>query len=108
MTKIGTLDWGDWFYGLFAAIIGGGMSAITSGVIVNMLDPDKFQAGSPAFWKLVGSMFLANAVYSGAMFLRQKPLPTVKVTTVEERSPHTTTVTTVEEVAAAKSPGAGQ
>lgn len=98
MNKIGTLDWGDWFYGLFAAIIGGGMSAITSGVVVNMVDPDHFKAGSHDFYTIVWSMFAANAIISGAMFLRQKPLPTVKVTTVEERSPHTTVVTTTQEI----------
>lgn len=38
----GRLDVSDWVRGLMAAFISGGASAVTSGVTVNMLDPEHY------------------------------------------------------------------
>jgi hypothetical protein len=81
---VSTLDWGQWFYGLTAGFIGGGSSAVVSGVTINMMDPQHFNARNADFYILVGAMFVANGLMSMFMFLKQNPLPPEKkiVTTV--------------------------
>lgn len=94
--SIGTLDFGDWIHGLLAAIIGGGASAVSSGFVVTMKDPEHYQLMSANFFQLVGTVFVVAGVLNGMAYLRQKPVPDFKTTTViEERSPHTSTITTV-------------
>lgn len=68
-----------WLYGLGSAMIGGGSSAVTSGLTSMGFAPDKFNlANAKGIWDLIGLM-LANFVVSGVLsaffYLRQSPLP---------------------------------
>lgn len=83
-------DWGNWLRGLWAAAIGGGANAVVSAFSLNMADPNHFNAQSPAFFQLVGTLFASSALVSFFMFLKQSPLPQVisktTVTTTVEKS----------------------
>lgn len=68
-----------WLYGLGSAAIGGGASAVTSGLTSMGFAPDKFNmANAAGIWHLLALMF-ANFVVSGILsvmfYLRQSPLP---------------------------------
>jgi hypothetical protein len=96
------LNWGDWLYGLFAGFIGGGASAITSGIVLNISDPGHFNGKAGEFYTLIGTMFLTNGALSAFFYLKQHPLPDIKVvTTVEtverQMNPPAVIKTTVEE-----------
>lgn len=98
----GKIDWSDWVRGIVAAFISGGAAAVTSGVTVNMLDPDRYNIHTGSFYVLILAMFAANGTLNMMAFLREKPLPELKtvVSTVETtRTPGipTTTVVTVKE-----------
>jgi hypothetical protein len=69
------LDLGNWLYGLIAAVVGGGANAVVGSVAMNMVDPQHFAAGSADFYKLIGTLFGANALISFFMYLKQAPLP---------------------------------
>src|SRR5271166_3201450 len=94
LSILGTLDWGDWLRGLVAAVISGGASAVTSGVVVTMVDPQHFNAGTSGFWKIVVAMFAANAFMGGMLFLRQNPVPTAKTTTTTVQATQVTPTST--------------
>lgn len=68
-----------WFYGLGAAVIGGGSQAIVSGLTSMGFAPDKFNlTNSSGVGHLLGLMavnFLFSAFLSAAFYLRQSPLP---------------------------------
>ena len=101
--KFGELNFGDWLYGLFAAFIGGGATAVVAAFSINMVDPQHFNTSSPDFYKIVLAMFGSSGLINALMFLRSKPLPDVKkvVTTTETTEvtshPMARVVTTVEE-----------
>jgi hypothetical protein len=81
----GKLDWSSWVYGLFAGIIGGGSSAVVSGITVALQDPKDYSLQSGNFYWLVLSVFCANGAMSAFLYLKQSPLPPiVTVTTVKE------------------------
>lgn len=99
---LGELDFSDWFRSLLAAFIGGGATAVTSGITLNLIDPGHFNARTADFYIMVGSLFATNGIVSAMMFLRQKPVPDYKkvVSTVqvtEKLSPQMVAVTTTEE-----------
>jgi hypothetical protein len=73
--NVGTLDFGDWAYGLASAFISGGATAITGGFAVGISDGDHFNVHTPALWTVMGIMFVVSGVSNGANFLRNRPLP---------------------------------
>ena len=68
-----------WLYGLFAAIIGGGASAVTAGLSANLTTPGQYNLSSPdATWnllKLVATTFTVNGIISAFLYLQKAPLP---------------------------------
>jgi hypothetical protein len=104
----GTLDWSHWLYGLLAAFIGGGASAVASGITVSIKDPEKFSLGSGNFFELLFIVFMTSGSLSFFAFLKQQPLPPVITrTTVEtavQQSPEVKVVTTVEKTVVSPSP----
>jgi hypothetical protein len=96
--NFGRLDFGDWLYGLFAAIIGGGATVVASAFGLVMIDPSHFNLQSPQFYKAIGTMFLASGIVNGFMFLRTKPLPDKVKTTVFTSEKTDTSVPKVKEV----------
>lgn len=68
-----------WIHGLAAAFIGGGASAIVSGLTSMGFAPDKFNLTDlKGFGSLMGMMlanFLVTGLLSTAFYLRQSPLP---------------------------------
>lgn len=74
----GTLDYSDWVRGLASAFIGGGASAVTSGIVVSLKDPAHYAPGTADFFQLVGSVFAMSGLVSAMTFLRQKPIPELK------------------------------
>lgn len=79
------LDIGNWLYGLFAAVVGGGATAVVAAISINQSDPH--------YLNTVGRIFLTSAAFSAFMYLKQKPLP-------EHIVSKTTTTLTVEKVEA--------
>lgn len=101
MSILDNLDWGSWFYGLLWGAIGGGSSAVVSGVTVALQSPKDYGIGSGKFVGLVVTVFLANAAMSMFLYLKQNPLPAVRTVkteqVVEQEGKPTKTITTVEE-----------
>lgn len=68
-----------WLKGLGAAFIGGGASAVTSGLTSMGIAPDKFNmtdlAGVTRLLVLIAANFLISGILSMFFFLRQSPLP---------------------------------
>jgi hypothetical protein len=68
-----------WLYGLGSAIIGGGASAITSGLTSMGFAPGTFNLQTmTGFWHLLGlcaANFIVSGIFSAAFYLRQAPLP---------------------------------
>lgn len=100
MNGIGRLDWENWLYGLFSAVIGGGSGAVVSGITVSAFDPKDFNFSTAKFYYLMFAVFCVNGAFSFFTFLHQSPLPPVKTVTttavIEEKSTGTK-VTTVQE-----------
>lgn len=76
------LDLGNWLYGLVAAVVGGGANAVVAGVAINIADPSHFNASTGPFYKIVGTVFAANATMSFFLYLKQTPLPKLVSKTV--------------------------
>lgn len=97
---LGTLDWSDWLRGIFAAFIGGGAGAVTSGVVVSMNDPKDYNLYTSKFYHLVIAVFAVNGLISMFAFLHQRPVPdqikTVLTTEKIEVSPEAVITTKVE------------
>ena len=66
-----------WLYGLAAAFIGGGATAVTGGVSVSAISPTTFNFGDQLVptMKLMVVLFLLNGVLSAFAYLKQSPLP---------------------------------
>ncbi len=76
MPGFGKLDWDNWIYGLFYALIGGGASAVSGGFATLLVDPDHFNIAHPGrLLETMGVTFLIAGAISGFGFLKQKPLP---------------------------------
>ena len=98
----GTLDWDDWIRGLISAFVGGGASAVTSGIAVRVGDPQQYNMATQKFYVLVGSVFVMSGLINMMAFLRNKPMPDIKTVTTTETVEHqvhppATVTTTVEE-----------
>lgn len=79
--NLSNLDVSGWLRGLIGAGISGGASAVTSGFVVSVNDPDHYGFGSHKFYILVFSVFAASGVVSMAKFLSNTPLPVEKTIT---------------------------
>lgn len=68
-----------WLHRLIAAFIGGGASAVTSGLTSMGFAPDKFNlTNAQGIFHLLGLMganFIVSGVLSVMFYLRQAPLP---------------------------------
>lgn len=73
------MAWEKWLYGLFAALIGGGASAVTSAVTASMIAPDTFNlaGGMSKTLSLIGVTFALNGVLNMFFYLKQQPLPPI-------------------------------
>lgn len=73
------LRWDKWLYGLGAAIIGGGSSAVVSGVSSMLISPTTFNintwTGAVKVFSLMGVNFCLSATLSMFFYLKQSPLP---------------------------------
>jgi len=70
------LDWGDWIYGLTAAVITGGASSVASGFSLIVVAPNQFNIVHPGLLiKSMLTMFFVNGMLAGFSFLRNKPVP---------------------------------
>ncbi len=97
------LDVGDWLYGLWGAFVGGGASAVTSGIVVSLKDPTHYAPGSWDFFELVAWVFIVSGMMSAMLFLKQKPAPdrvvtTTTATAVSHPTPSTVLVETTEQI----------
>lgn len=68
-----------WLHRLFAAFIGGGAGAVTSGLTSMGFAPDKFNltntSGILHLLAIMAANFLINGILSAMFYLRQSPLP---------------------------------
>ena len=92
MNEHAHFNWGEWLYGLFAAVIGGGANAVVGGVTLNLVDPSHFNAGNADLYKAVSTLFAANATMSFFLYLKQAPLPKLIERTVETHTVEKTTI----------------
>lgn len=86
-----------WLYGLGSAAIGGGASAVVSGLTSMGFAPDKFNMSSATgLLHLLGLMaanFLVSGILSSLFYLRQSPLPPESTGNTQQFSKQTTTTT---------------
>lgn len=97
-----SLAWGQWFYGLGAAAIGGGASAVSGGIVLNVQDAKDYNFADPKVYKVMFAMFCVSGLLSMFFYLKQHPLPevitkTTVETTVRQQDPPAIVRTTVEE-----------
>jgi hypothetical protein len=87
-------DTSAWLHGLFAALIGGGASAVTSGIVLPGISPAAFNFNAQLYplFKAATAMFVVNGLFSAFLYLKQSPLPAKSVEIVET-SQKTTTLT---------------
>jgi hypothetical protein len=83
--KLRSLDFWGWFYGLLSAVIGGGASSVTAAIAASVIKPQDFAFAGADSFKLMGSVFLVNAVISMFLYLKQSPLPKVVESATEEK-----------------------
>lgn len=89
------LDWAHWFYGLMAALIGGGAGSVSSALGAMNIAPGQFGVAGDPGWnslKLMGFTFVVSAVIAVAAYLKQSPLP-AQIATVTETKTETVSVT---------------
>lgn len=68
-----------WLYGIASAFIGGGASAITSGLTSMGIDPEHYNLNSGLKHVLVlaGANFVVGGTITMMAYLKQSPLPQV-------------------------------
>lgn len=91
------LNWDAWLYGLGAALIGGGASAVAAGMAQVVVDPG--HADVHHLLALMGTTFIIAGAISAFAYLSKSPLPpqvpaVVEVKTTTEPSESTQTTTT--------------
>jgi len=68
-----------WLYGLGSAIVGGGASAVVSGITSMGFAPDKFNlaslSGIGRLAALMAANFVVSGIFSAMFYLKQSPLP---------------------------------
>lgn len=71
---------GAWLYGLAAAFIGGGSSAVVATLTASFIAPDQFNVGAQLgnFLKLAGATFVVSGVFHAFSYLKQSPLPPIE------------------------------
>lgn len=67
------LNWGVWLYGLVAALVGGGASAISAGVAQSITDPT--HADVHHLFYLMGITFIVAGAIAAFAYLAKSPLP---------------------------------
>ena len=78
-SRLGHLDFRDWFLGIVSGFIQGGAGAVTSALTVSLLDPQDWGLATGP-WKLLtlaGSVFLIQGVLGAMAFLRTHSIPAV-------------------------------
>ena len=65
----------DWLHSLAVGTIGAAANAVIGGVAISAIDPIRFNAQNPDFYKLVLALFLTSAVINIFMYLKEKPSP---------------------------------
>lgn len=72
------LDFGQWFYGLIAAFIGGGSGAFAGGIALIVVDPHDFNIFVPKFWAIIATTFVIGGLTPFFAYLHQQPMPEFK------------------------------
>lgn len=103
MSALDGMDWSGWLRGLVAGFIGGGATAVSNGITMQIMDSKDFSIGGVNSLKIMGVSFLVGGCLNAIMFLKQSPIPSVRTTVVQTVStplsmPITTTTTTLKTV----------
>ncbi len=69
------LDWGNWAYGMWVAVIGGASNGVIAGLGLTLIDPKTFNTSTAAFRKMVIGLFVVSAVKDFFLYLAQNPAP---------------------------------
>lgn len=73
------LKWDQWIYGLLSGVVGGGASAVVSGVSSMLMAPQQFNLqdwqGAKKLFVMMAVNFTLNAALSAFFYLKQSPLP---------------------------------
>lgn len=69
--------WRQWLRSLVAAIVGGGSSAVSSGIATIVIAPEKFSPTTQlkSFSELIATTFLIGAASHLFAFLQKSPVP---------------------------------
>lgn len=80
------LNWRPWVYGLFSSLIGGGASAVSAAIGVNLIDPKdwNFTEHPGHVLELMGVCFVINGAISTFAYLAKSPLPSVETVVTEK------------------------
>ena len=96
------LNWDAWVYGLGAAVIGGGASAVAAGFAQAITDPE--HAGVHHLFVLMGVTFVIAGAISAAAYLAKSPLPPPLQGAVVVNPPANATETTTTVVSKTEAP----
>lgn len=88
--RFGSLDWGNWLYGLVAAFIGGGASAFSGGLSAMLNDSKDYNMNDPTkLLHLMATTFVISGIIAMMTFLHRMPVPErIVETTVEKKEEH--------------------
>lgn len=75
----------NWAYGLVAATINGGASAVVSGLGLIAMDPNDFNLQTGRLYTMVAGMFVFNGLLGMMSYLKQQPLPPPTTTGKREK-----------------------
>lgn len=81
------LQWQAWIYGLFAGLIGGGASSVSSGFANMIVDPKDFNIGNGGgvhLLKTMSATFIISGIIATMAYLSKSPLPQVETITTQK------------------------
>lgn len=77
-----------WLHGLIAAFVGGGASAVTTGIVAPAIAPQAFnfhEQFSPLL-QLMGALFVVNGLMAAFAYLAKSPVPQLEIVTQVEKT----------------------
>lgn len=83
------LDWADWFQGMIAAIISGGSTSVTSGIVLSSVDPTvghTLAIGTWASVRVMFSTFVVSGLWAMFAYLQKNSMPHTRQVTVSDRT----------------------
>jgi hypothetical protein len=69
------LDWSNWLYGMWVAVVHGGANAVVGGFSIFIQDPSHFNMQRSAFYEVVLTIWGVSSTLGFFLYLSQHPAP---------------------------------